>query len=89
MLCVLVGVTSAARKELLLDGYHSTQLTTFQVNGAVDAMDGERNALQTELDSYQQQLSAALDDLEEEKNKTKELEKKLLVNEPKVGGSHN
>lgn len=55
-----------------------------QVNGAVDAMDGERNALQTEMESYQQQLSAALDDLEEEKARSQELEQKLLAHGVKV-----
>ena len=48
-------------------------------------MDGERNALQTELDSYQQQLSLALEELEEEKRNSKELEKKLLAHSAQVG----
>ena len=57
----------------------------WQVNGAVDAMEGERSELQSEIESYQRQLSAALDDLEAEKIKSQGLEKELESN-PKVSG---
>ena len=49
-----------------------------QVNGAVDAMDGERSELQSQIESYKVQLSAAMELIEEEKTKSQEIENKLL-----------
>lgn len=55
-----------------------------QVNGAVDAMDGERSELQAEIESYKQKLAAAVDDLEEEKSRSKELEQEMQTLNSKV-----
>ena len=47
------------------------------MNGAVDAMDGERSELQSQIESYKVQLSAAME-LIEEKTRSQEIENKLL-----------
>ena len=41
-------------------------------------MDGERSELQSQIESYRVQLSAAMELIEEEKTKSQEIENKLL-----------
>lgn len=52
-------------------------VSSAQVNGAVDAMEGERDTLNTEIEAYQNQLSQSLDDLEREKIRSQQLQTQL------------
>ncbi|KAF6033045.1 CCDC150 [Bugula neritina] len=78
---------ASLKSELMsLEGEKENILT--EVNGAVDAMDGERSELQAEIESYKQKLAAAVDDLEEEKSRSKELEQEMQTLNSKTSFTH-